>query len=259
MSDRELTVQELAKIEVDTEIARQDLINKRQEAELKKLEADAKVRKTEAEILIQQEALRQARYATSQMERAEKELLADDKYNHTFYFNTPVGESSVRSCMQRLSYWDRLDPKCSMEIVFNSPGGSVIDGLALFDYIQELKRGGHSITTKTRGMAASMAGILLQAGTERVMAKEAWMLIHEVSTMAIGKIGEIEDEVKFVKRIQDRVLKIFADGCAEAHKRDPKVHPKPFTVSQLRKNWARKDWWIDSDEALEHGLVDRVA
>ena len=71
----------------------------------------------------------------------------------------------------------------------------------LFDYIQELRRDGHYVTTSARGMAASMAGILLQAGGHRVMGREAQVLIREVSSFAIRKVGEIEDEVTLLKSL----------------------------------------------------------
>ena len=264
--DRELTPAEIAKFEAearkaDAETRRieQEIDAAKAKTEREARESDVKVRKVEAELAIAKEGLVQASYATRNMDRVEKEMLAEDKFNHVYYFNSTVGETSVRSCMNRLSYWNRVSPGCDIEIIFNSPGGSVIDGLALFDYIQELKRSGHHVTTKALGMAASMAGILTQAGTERVMAKESWMLIHEISTLAVGKIGDIEDEVKFVKRIQERVLTIFAEGCAKAHAANPTVATKPFSMASLRKGWNRKDWWLDSDECLMHGIVDRVS
>jgi ATP-dependent Clp protease protease subunit len=147
--------------------------------------------------------------------------------------------------MERLAYWSRTEPGCAIELIFTSPGGSVIDGMALFDFIQQLRRAGHFITTRALGWAASMAGILLQAGDKRVMAKESYVLIHEISTGAVGKIGEIEDEVKFVKKIQGRILDIFA---ARAN-----VKREYFA-----KHWKRQDWWLDSDEALKIGIIDEV-
>lgn len=199
-------------------------------AEAEKLEAEAAVAILDAE-----KAKRQA-----------AEELAADKYHHRYCFDAAVGDSSVEPCIKQLAEWDRLDPKCAIEIVFvSNPGGSIIAGLALFDYICQLRRGGHHITTSTLGMAASMAGILLQAGDIRVMAKESWLLIHEATFGAMGKVGEVEDTTDWVKRIMKRVLKIFADRSN-------------LSVGQITKKWRRKDWWIDSDEALRLGLVDEV-
>jgi ATP-dependent protease ClpP protease subunit len=126
----------------------------------------------------------------------------------------------------------------------------------LFDFIMELRRENHYITTAARGYAASMGGILLQAGSKRVMGKEAYILIHEVSTWAGGKVGEIEDEYLFLKKISERVVGIFADRAKEAGANG--TASKPITKAQIEKNWNRKDWWLDSAEALRLGIVDEL-
>jgi ATP-dependent protease ClpP protease subunit len=95
------------------------------------------------------------------------------------------------------------------------------------------------------GYAASMAGILLQAGEDRQMGREAYILIHEVSFGVAGKIGEVEDEVKFVKMVQKRVLDIFADRAKVSR-------------GYIAQRWRRKDWWLDSVTAQKLGIVDTV-
>ena len=177
--------------------------------------------------------------------RADDEEMASNKYNFVYTFNDVVSESTVKYCVEQLSLWSRLRPHCEIEIIFNSPGGGVIPGMALFDYIRLLRMRGHRITTTTLGMAASMAGILLQAGDHRVIGREAYILIHEISAGAIGKIGEMEDEVKFLRKIQGRILDIFAARA--------KVKRGYFA-----SHWRRKDWWLDSAECLKIGLVDEV-
>ncbi len=179
------------------------------------------------------------------LERKEVDYLAGNKFHKVYAFNDPVSSSSVGACISQLNIWTRTDPECNIEIIFNSPGGGVIDGMALYDYFQALRRAGHKLTTVTFGMAASMAGILLQAGDVRVIGAESYVLIHEISTGAIGKIGEIEDVVEFTKKIQKRVLAIFALRSK-----------KP--VSYFEKHWRRKDWWLDSDECVKLGIVDEV-
>jgi ATP-dependent protease ClpP protease subunit len=119
--------------------------------------------------------------------------------------------------------------------------------MALFDVLQELRGKGHHITTGTYGWAASMAGILLQAGDLRYCGTESYILIHEVSSFAMGKIGEIEDEVTFLNMMTARVINIFVKRSGGKLKE-----------SVLKKNWNRKDWYVDSTQALELGIVDEV-
>ena len=232
------------------------------------LEAAAEIRALNLE-LVQAQVQQQQAFARSasnnermsaigaaSVEREEQERLASDEYNHVYRFNAEVNDITVRYCMQRLALWTRTDPTCKIEIIFSSPGGSVISGNVLFDYIIELREKGHEITTSTMGMAASMAGILLQAGTTREMHRHAWVLIHEITSFAVGKVGEMEDELQFIKRLQEKALDIFAVRCAEAKVNGTAKHP--LTRNQIARHWKRKDWWVSAEECLDYGLVDRL-
>ena len=207
----------------------------------------AEARKANAEALNSEMTAELGEIALQKALRTEKEDLAADKYHFLYPFNAVVSESTVKSCMDQLMKWVRLEPrkKLNIEIVFNSPGGDVIHGMALFDFIQMLRRMGHKITTMTIGMAASMAGILLQAGDVRAMGAESWLMIHEASFGAAGSMGQVEDTVDWVKMIQKRILNIFA---ARSH----------LSVTQLDRRWKRKNWWISSDDALKLGLIDEI-
>lgn len=263
--ERTKVMAEAEKIKVETDNVRALASVTLKKAMTEALQAEALLAKTKLETLLAEVNLRiqQAnetgtQIALAQTQRLEELQLAGDLYHQLYQFNEVVTEESVHHCIERLSYWHRTRPGCKIEIIFNSPGGAVIDSLRLFDYIQQLKRDGHHIETNTLGMAASMAGILLQAGTHRVMAKEAWVLIHEISAGAFGKTPEMEDELKFLKRVQKRILHIFREGMERAHKDNPRICTDPMTVKRLEKAWSRKDWWLSSDECLKYGLVDEV-
>lgn len=191
-----------------------------------------------------------------QKQRIEEELLALDAYNYVYRFSDTVEGSSVKTCIDKLTYWHRTHPERPVQVVFNSPGGDVFAGMDLFDFIQELRQDGQQVNTHGRGHMASMGGILLQAGETRSMGRESYILIHEVSTWAMGKVGEIEDEVEFLKKISERVVNIFADRARLAGQNGTATNP--ITPAQLKKNWNRKDWWVDSTEALKLGIVDEV-
>ncbi len=180
-----------------------------------------------------------------QQERQEADELATEARAHVYTFFTEVTKSSTFKCMEMLGFWNRREPKCKIQIIFNSPGGSVTDGLALYDFLQILKASGHPIEITAIGMAASMAGILLQAGTVRSMGKNAYILIHELSGQSSGKMSEIEDSEAFMKRLQARLLDILASRSK-------------ISREKIAENWKRKDWWLDSKEALKLGFVDKV-
>jgi len=212
-------------------------------AEIKVMEAEAMKIEVEAKKLAAEAGTAQLEYQKAHASRM-KELYTDEE-NHLYRFSKEVSQHSVQACMTKLTQWHREDSKCSMEIIFSSPGGSIIDGFELFDFIQELRSKGHHMTTGSLGMAASMAGILLQAGDTRWIGHQAWMMIHRAAFGAIGKTYEVEDEVRLVKRIEERCVDIF-------------VSRSKLTKNKIKRNWDRKDWWIDADECVTYGLVDEV-
>lgn len=223
-------------------------------AEASKNEAEAKYQAAQA-----RRETAMARYAELTLkreQRTEEFSNASDLYNRVYRFNDAVDDRSVKSCVNTLNYWRRTESACDFEIVFYSPGGSVFSGMYLYDFIQELRGEGHYVTTRALGMAASMGGILLQAGDHRVMGAEARVLIHQISGFSGGKVFEIEDEVQLMKDMGDRILNIFVRRAAEASENGTASHP--LTKVQLKRSWERKDWWLDSDECLKYGIVDEV-
>ena len=242
---------DLAKVQADTEAVRVGIEKSR--AELAKTAVEQE--KLQAEV---REALAKAHRAEIDLareQRKEADELAKDSHHHRYVFATAVTEASVAGCITALTAWSRQDPQCDIEIVFNSPGGSVVDGMALFDFIQLLRGSGHKVTTVALGMAASMAGILLQAGDVRAIGAQSWLMIHEASFGASGKTGEVEDRVEWVKRVQERILDIFADRCKTASEA---TATKRLSRTQIKNRWHRKDFWVSSDEALAFGLVDEI-
>jgi len=230
--------------------------------EAKIAEANANAAKSLAEAA---QAHAEARKVAASAEEAEIELdrekhdrrkeLATDEFHKVYRFTSEVTESSVKACMKQLAEWSRLDPGCEMEICFSSPGGAIIHGVALYDFIRQLQTNGHYITTRALGYAASMAGILLQVGDHRIMAKESWLLIHQGSGGAVGSMGEVEDTVAWFQRIRERIVDIFYD---RSHAEGVNAE-KPLGRATIKKKYERKDWWLSSEEALKHGFCDEIA
>lgn len=223
------------------ELARLDVLRAKAECER------AAARKLDVEAEMGRAALEQAHILLAKAQRVEKAELATNRYHHVYLFDGIVNGSTVEKCIDQLTQWMRNDSGCPIEIIFSSPGGEVMQGMALFDFIQRVRRAGHFVTTMTLGYAASMAGILLQAGDTRVMGAESYILIHEISTGVLGKTGEIEDEVAFCKKIQKRIIDIFLSRCG-----------KKISRATFERRWRRKDWWLDSKECLKLGFVDEV-
>jgi ATP-dependent protease ClpP protease subunit len=221
--------------------------------ELAKLEAEAvkllaEARKVTAEAVTAEAEAEVAAIELAAAREKEAARCVSDDHCRVYRFNESVGQASADKCIATLARWHRLDPTCDIEIVFNSPGGSVIAGMALFDAIHRLSlraKGGHKVTVGVAGYAALMAGILVQAADVRWIGRESYFMIHEVSAGTGGKIGEMKDDVKFYDAICDRVVKIFVARAGGK-----------ITKPTFERRWRRQDWWLLSDEALKLGFVD---
>jgi Vilmaviridae head maturation protease len=191
---------------------------------------------------------RTAEMAAAKAEHEAERVSATNAENWVYHFETAVRDT--QKVREALDTWHRLDPDADWTLVMNSPGGSVIDGMALYDQIvSHSKRGGgtHKITIVVRGYAASMGGILLQAADHRVCGPEAYVLIHKISTVTGGSLDEIEDEVKLLKMMTTRVEDIFV-----------KRSKGKLSKTTLRRNWSRRDWWLDSTTSKRLGIVDAI-
>lgn len=193
--------------------------------------------------------LLKAKTVAYEYEATETELRVGPKLlnplHHRIYnFWNQVSKSSVFGCIDSLGTWSN-ESADDIHINFNTPGGSIFDGLALYDYIKQVQEGGVRVITSCVGMAASMGGVLLQAGDERVIGANAYMMIHEASSEAWGKTSDMFEQLETVRRLQERVYGILAERST-------------LTVAQIKRKSAKRDWYLDADEALALGFVDAI-
>lgn len=205
-----------------------DLAGQRQWAELRKLQVDTE---------------RAAAELDEYRREVEHDLAEAERRHYTFYAR--VEEESVQACMRTLTSWSARAPGASITVTFNSPGGSVHDGLALFDFLRHLRGEGHHLTTVALGRAASMGAVLLQAGDHRVVGANAFLMLHEVSSGSSGKVSELEESVELTKRLQKRLLVILSERSS-------------MTMTSIQRRWSRRDWWLDAADAVELGFADEV-
>lgn len=182
-------------------------------------------------------------FQTKERECAIANATADENLSYTFA--EVVSEKSVKLCLETLGNWSRRHKDKPMELILNSPGGSVIYGLALFDYIIGLRKRGHYITVVVLGYACSMGSYLLQAADRRVIGRYSMVMIHELSSAAIGSLAQIQDEAKYLKLLQSQLYDILAERST-------------LKLQQIKSRCARKDWWLTAEEALALGFVDEI-
>ena len=179
----------------------------------------------------------------------QREELAGDGENRVLNYTGEVTTKMLLIVRATMNEWKRVDAMNNdfgrpYEFQFTSPGGDILAGLAIFDYIRAMNAE-HPVTTTAIGMCASMATVIVQAGAVRRSYPSTSWLIHEASWGAVGRQGEIEDAQAHVKLVQDRIWAILAE---RSHRTD----------KQLKSKAARKDWWFLGKEALEMGLIDEL-
>lgn len=175
-----------------------------------------------------------------------KQKLCYDYTAGYFELDDDISGASVNSLLMNLRIFTRQYPGRAITIEMNSPGGSIIDGFRLYDELLRFRSEGHHLTIRVRGMAASMAGVILQAADVREIGPSAFVMIHRAGFGAAGKAYEIEDEVEFVRMLEDRIVDVFATRSGKDR----------TTFTGLFKQ--RKDIWLSADKSLEMGLVDGV-
>lgn len=164
--------------------------------------------------------------------------------NRIIRLNKTIDSEEADKIIEQLLKLNTL--KCKKDITFyiNSPGGSVSDGMAIYDTMQMLKC---DIKTICVGRCSSMAAILLSGGTKgkRFITPNSEVMIHEVSSFNMGKIGELKINFEHSNTLNERVIKLLAHNTGKKEK-------------QIRNDILLKDRWFTAKEALNYGLVDHI-
>ena len=138
----------------------------------------------------------------------------------------------------------RKDPQAKAILVrINSPGGSVTDGMAIYDTMQYVKC---DVSTICIGMAASMGAFLLSSGAKgkRIALPNAEIMIHQPSAGTKGKVTDMEIDVEHFLRIKRNLNQILAGNTGK-------------TAEQI-KEVSERDNWMTAQEAMDFGLIDKI-
>ncbi|MCR5529695.1 MAG: ATP-dependent Clp protease proteolytic subunit [Saccharofermentans sp.] len=143
----------------------------------------------------------------------------------------------------QLLFLEAEDPDKDIQFYINSPGGSVTDGLMIYDTMKLIKP---DVQTICMGMAASMGSVLLAAGTKgkRCILPNAEVMIHQPLGGAQGQATEILIAAEHIKDTRTRLNTILADACGRP-------------LEDLMRDTDR-DHWMTAQEALDYGIVDKI-
>ena len=154
-----------------------------------------------------------------------------------------VNATTASLIVAQLLYLEAQDPDKDIQFYINSPGGSVTDGMAIYDTMQYIKC---DVSTVCVGMAASMGAFLLSSGTKgkRIALPNAEIMIHQPSAGTQGQITDMAIHLKRLEIIKKRMNVILADNCGRS-------------VEEVTADCER-DNFMTADEAKEYGLVDKI-
>jgi ATP-dependent Clp protease protease subunit len=159
------------------------------------------------------------------------------------FLGSEVGDDIANVIIAQMLFLESEDPDKDINLYINSPGGSVTAGLAIYDTMQYVKP---PLSTICLGQAASMAAVLLAAGTpgKRFAVPNARIMIHQLSGGYSGQASDIEIQAREALRLKGRLNEILA-----RHTNQP--------IERIEKDTDR-DHYMGPGEAKEYGIIDEV-
>lgn len=159
------------------------------------------------------------------------------------FLGEDVNEHTANLVVAQLLHLAYEDPKKDIKLYINSPGGSVYDGLAIYDTIQYIKP---DVQTIGIGLQASMGAFLLSSGTKgkRVALPNSRIMIHQPSSGTQGKVTDQEITLRESIYLKQRLNEILSKNTGQ-------------DISKIEKD-ADRDYWMSAKEAKKYGLIDEV-
>jgi len=160
------------------------------------------------------------------------------------FIGTPIDDNVANLVTAQLLFLEAEDPERDISLYINSPGGSITAGLAIYDTMQFIR---NDLTTICIGQAASMAAVLLAAGSDkkRFALPHARVLIHQPWMGGLqGQATDIEIHAKEILRLRNTLNKILATHCHQQ-------------IERIEKD-VERDYIMQADQAKEYGIIDEV-
>jgi len=159
------------------------------------------------------------------------------------FMGVPVTDYVANVIQAQLLFLESTDPKRDVQMFINSPGGSVIAGLGIYDTMQYVTPDVGTICT---GLAASMGAVLLTAGTKgkRTCLHHSRVMIHQPLGGMQGQVSDMEISYKLIKQMQKQLYDILSFHTGQDYDR----------ISED----CDRDNWMTGEEAKAYGLVDEV-
>ena len=184
-------------------------------------------------------------YVVEQTNRGERsyDIFSRLLNDRIVFLGEEVNATTASLVVAQLLYLEAQDPDKEIQMYINSPGGSVTDGMAIYDTMQYIKC---DVSTICVGMAASMGAFLLSSGTKgkRLALPNAEIMIHQPSAGTKGQVTDMAIHLRRLEIIKKRLNHILADNTGQSL--------ETVTADCERDNF------MTAEEAKEYGLIDKV-
>lgn len=159
------------------------------------------------------------------------------------FIGEEISDPLANLVIAQILFLEKEDPDKDIDIYLNSPGGSVSAGMAIYDVMRHVKC---DVATVCVGLAASMATLLLAAGTtgKRYAMPNARVMIHQTSGGSRGTVADTRIYFEEMNRMFETYIRIMAERTGK----DP---------DQIRRDCDR-DFWMSAEEAVSYGIVDSL-
>lgn len=154
-----------------------------------------------------------------------------------------ITDEVANNIIAQLLFLAKEDPKKGIELYINSPGGSVVAGMAIYDTMQHIKP---EVSTICVGMAASMGAVLLSGGAKgkRFSLPNSEILIHQVMGEAGGQATDIEITAKQILRVKEKLNRLLAANTGQS-------------FAKIEKD-SDRDFHMTPEEAKKYGIIDEI-
>ncbi|MDL2256623.1 ATP-dependent Clp endopeptidase proteolytic subunit ClpP [Bacteroidales bacterium OttesenSCG-928-I14] len=178
-----------------------------------------------------------------QLNVAQMDVFSRLMMDRIIFLGTQIDDYTANVITAQLLYLDTADPGKDISIYINSPGGSVYAGYGIYDTMQTISS---DVNTVVTGMAASMAAVLLVAGTKgkRSGLKHSRVMIHQPLGGAQGQASDIEITAREILKIKKEIYTIIADHSGQDY-------------DKVLQDGDR-DFWMTADEAVKYGMIDQI-
>ena len=184
-------------------------------------------------------------YVVEQTNRGERsyDIFSRLLNDRIVFLGEEVNATTASLIVAQLLYLEAQDPDKDIQLYINSPGGSVTDGMAIYDTMQYVKC---DVSTICVGMAASMGAFLLSSGTKgkRLALPNAEIMIHQPSAGTKGQVTDMAIHLRRLEIIKKRLNSILAGNTGQSL--------ETVTADCERDNF------MTAEEAKEYGLIDKV-